>query len=429
MTSTIFSIFSSRAIPSKTAYGQVNKEVPVQISSLPTLSANPTAPKATWTGGWSCYHSSQCGQPKHGIADLRTSLIFPAFETTMLRDWRNRTQAGESLLESSFDTDSIIFVICLREYNDCRSRVGGGPAEKVTLAATFKHRVIFADTCDLSGSWRSICTSIDDLFRMVLKTVLVTICSLSFLGMSQKSRIASPIIWSDRTLACLQYNFNDNREDRFAVLESLNRYQKSLLGNNSGPTKWSSRPNHAAPFLPYIQKFCLLNHPTPIWHNKMIFGLCPWCGAGHEFPILEQLWPVNDSREKYDKLKPYPLLLRLRWHSSVGYTQPWSWSGWQIKTLLAQSPIVHRIRCLICGWSYCEHERIMLSNLHSKEVTSRFWDSNPAGFRKSVSYSINCIILQAYWISLTSIWIYQKFIRFPNKVVTRQVDEKEMAIG
>ena len=39
----------------------------------------------------------------------------------------------------------------------------GGPAEKVTVAATFKHRVIFADTRDLTGSWRSICTSIDDL--------------------------------------------------------------------------------------------------------------------------------------------------------------------------------------------------------------------------------------------------------------------------
>ena len=53
--------------------------------------------------------------------------------------------------------------------------MGGGPAEKVTVAATFKHRVIFADTCDLTGSWRSICTSIDDLFRMVLKRTPVTI--------------------------------------------------------------------------------------------------------------------------------------------------------------------------------------------------------------------------------------------------------------
>ena len=151
----------------------------------------------------------------------------------MSRDWINRTQAGESLLESSLDNDSMIFVIWLREYNDCKSRVGG-PAEKVTVAATFKHRVIFADTCDLTRSWRLICTSIDDLIRMMLK---ITICSLWCLGISQKSRIASPIIWSDRKSACLQYNFKDNREDRFGVLESLNRYQKSLLGNHSGPTK------------------------------------------------------------------------------------------------------------------------------------------------------------------------------------------------
>ena len=42
--------------------------------------------------------------------------------------------------------------------------------EKVTVAATFKHRVIFADICDLAGSsWRSISTSIDILFRTVLK--------------------------------------------------------------------------------------------------------------------------------------------------------------------------------------------------------------------------------------------------------------------
>ena len=96
---------------------------------------------------------SQYGHPRYGIADLRTSLIFCAFEATMSRDWINRTQVGESLLESLFDSDSIIFVIWLREYNDssCRSRVGGGPAEKMTVAATFRHRVIFADTCDLTG--------------------------------------------------------------------------------------------------------------------------------------------------------------------------------------------------------------------------------------------------------------------------------------
>ena len=101
--------------------------------------------------------------PQIWDSSLRTSLIFRAFETTMSREWINRTQAGESLLQSSLDNDSIIFVIWLREYNDCKSRARG-PAEKVTVAATFKHRVIFADTRDLRGSWRSICTSIDDLF-------------------------------------------------------------------------------------------------------------------------------------------------------------------------------------------------------------------------------------------------------------------------
>ena len=30
----------------------------------------------------------------------------------------------------------------------------------MTVAATFKHKVIFADTCDLTGSWRSICISV-----------------------------------------------------------------------------------------------------------------------------------------------------------------------------------------------------------------------------------------------------------------------------
>ena len=95
------------------------------------------------------------------IEDSLTSLIFRAFEATMSSDWINRTQPGESFLKSSSDSDSIIFVIWLREYNDCKSRARGGPAEKVTIAATFKCRVIFADTlCDLTGSWRSICTSI-----------------------------------------------------------------------------------------------------------------------------------------------------------------------------------------------------------------------------------------------------------------------------
>ena len=191
--------------------------------------------------------------------------------------------------------------------------------------------------------------------------------------MSQKSQIVSPIIWSDRTLACLQYNFKDNREDRFAVLY---RCQKSLLGNNSGPTKWSSRPNHAALFSPYIQKFSLLYYPTPMRHNKMIFGLCPWRCASREFPILEQLWLVNDSREKQERSKPYLLLPRLRWHSSVpsvarGYTQPWIWLGWQNKKLLAQSPMFHRIRCLICGWSYREHERLVGQARNGAEAVPR----------------------------------------------------------
>ena len=161
-----------------------------------------------WT--WAC---------KCGDIYLRTSLIFCAVEATVSRDLMNRSHTGESLFDPSVDNDSTIFFIWLIEYNDCKSSVGTGPAEKVTVAATFKHRVIFPDTRDLMGSWRSICTSIENVFRIVLKRIIGTICSLRCLGMSQKSRVASPMTWSCAVL-CLQYNFKVKREDWFAVLES-----------------------------------------------------------------------------------------------------------------------------------------------------------------------------------------------------------------
>ena len=60
------------------------------------------------------------------------------------------------------------------------------------------------------------------------------------------------------------------------------------------------------------------------------------------------------------RLKAYSLLLRLRWHSPVVYTQSWSWSASRNKMPVAQSPMfhnLHHIRRLICSWSCREHDR------------------------------------------------------------------------
>ena len=89
------------------------------------------------------------------------------------------------------------------------------------------------------------------------------------------------------------------------------------------------------------------------------------------------------------RLKAYSLLLRLRWHSPVVYTQSWSWSASRNKMPVAQSPMfhnLHHIRRLICSWSCREHDR-------SKEDVSLAlpgWQQTPTS--STVSWS--------WWASL-----------------------------
>ena len=141
-------------------------------------------------------------------------------------------------------------------------------------------------------SWR--------LFKLPLQDGLwkaETAGSLVFLWIAKHSRVASPMIWSDRISRCLQYSFKSNCEDIFAALESINRCQESPVGNKWEFTRQNSHPNHRGHFLPYVlQKSLFAHYPRPIGHSKRICGTCRWLCGTQEIQILGRLWLINELK-------------------------------------------------------------------------------------------------------------------------------------
>ena len=106
----------------------------------------------------------------------------------------------------------------------------------MTVVATFKRKVIFADTCDLTGSWRSICTSIEDQ-NGTQKGACNNMLTLMPGNVPKfTNSFANNMIGSHISMLATQLQ----RQLRGSICSTRvvkSVYQKSLLGNNSGPTK------------------------------------------------------------------------------------------------------------------------------------------------------------------------------------------------